>query len=249
MLTTIIGRGQSGTRAISHTLSASGVWMGEPLNVSGDLLPPRAMYEASRLIARHVRWLGGLEWDFSRLHTMPIPPEFEALIRSYLQSVLTSPAEHQGWKIPETTLTFPWIVRMFPEVRYIFWIRNPRDCIIGTHITDNLSDWGVACPPSDDTRLRRAISWKYQYDLVRATPRPRNWIEVRFEDFVQRQDETLARLDSWHPRWSGTGMRRPRRRPDRQAQSCRGERTSCDHPCHISSKDRPDSGSGLSRGW
>ena len=59
MLTTIIGRGQSGTRAISHTLSASGVWMGEPLNVSGDLLPPEAMYEASRLIARHVRWLGG----------------------------------------------------------------------------------------------------------------------------------------------------------------------------------------------
>jgi hypothetical protein len=45
--------------------------------------------------------------------------------------------------------------------------------------------------------LRRAISWKYQYDLVRATPRPRNWIEVRFEDFVQRQDETLARLESY----------------------------------------------------
>ena len=27
MLTTIIGRGHSGTRAMSHTLSASGVWM------------------------------------------------------------------------------------------------------------------------------------------------------------------------------------------------------------------------------
>ena len=36
--------------AISHTLSASGVWMGEPLNVSGDLLPPEPMYEASRLL-------------------------------------------------------------------------------------------------------------------------------------------------------------------------------------------------------
>ena len=119
MLTTIIGRGHSGTRAMSHTLSASGVWMGEPLNGSGDLLPPQAMYEASRLIARHVRWLGGLEWDFSRLHTMPTPPEFESLIRSYLRSVLTTPAQHRGW------------------------------------------------------------------------------IEVRFEDFVQRQDETLARLESY----------------------------------------------------
>ena len=197
MLITIIGRGHSGTRAMSHTLSASGVWMGEPLNMSGDLLPPEAMYEASRLVARHVRWLGGLEWDFSRLHTMCVPPEFEPLIQSYLQSVLTNPAEHKGWKIPETTLTFPWIARMFPDVRYIFWIRNPRDCIIGGHNTDNLNDWGVACPPTQDTRLRRAISWKYQYDLVRATPRPRNWIEVRFEDFVLRQDETLARLESY----------------------------------------------------
>ena len=168
MLTTIIGRGHSGTRAMSHTLSASGVWMGEPLNGSGDLLPPQATYEASRLIARHVRWLGGLEWDFSRLHTMRIPPGFEPLIRSYLQSVLTSPAEHTGWKIPETTLTFPWIVRMLPDVRYIFWIRNPRDCIVGRHITDNLSDWGVAGPPTHDARLRPAISWKYQYDLVHA---------------------------------------------------------------------------------
>ena len=182
---------------MSHTLSASGVWMGEPLNKSGDLLPPRAMYDASRLIAKRVRWLGGLEWDFSRLHTMPIPPEFEPLINSYLQSVLASPAQRRGWKIPETTLTFPWIVRMFPDVKYIFWIRNPRDCVIGRHITDHLTDWGVGCPPTGDTRLRRAMSWKYQYDLVNATPRPRHWIEVRFEDFVLRQDETLARLESY----------------------------------------------------
>ena len=72
------------------------------------------MYEASRLIARHVRWLGGREWDFSRLHTMRIPPEFEPLIQSYLRSVLTSAAEHRGWKIPETTLIFPWIVQDVP---------------------------------------------------------------------------------------------------------------------------------------
>ena len=44
--------------------------------------------------------------------------------------------------------------------------------------------------------MRRAISWKYQYDLVRATPRPKHWIELRFEDLVQRQDETIARLES-----------------------------------------------------
>jgi hypothetical protein len=194
---TIIGRGHSGTRAISHTLSASGVFMGSPLNESGDLLPPEDMYEACRVLAREVRWLGGLEWDWSRLHNMEIPSEFVHLIHSYLKSVLESTAEHKGWKIPETTLVFPWIVRMFPDIKYIFWIRNPRDCIIGPHLTDNLSDFGIQYPATEDERLRRAISWIYQYNLVKATPKPRRWIEVRFEDFVLRQDETLARLEDF----------------------------------------------------
>lgn len=46
-------------------------------------------------------------------------------------------------------------------------------------------------------RLRRAISWKYQYDLVRATPKPHRWIEIRFEDFVLNQEETVLRLEDF----------------------------------------------------
>jgi len=194
-LITIIGRGHSGTRAMSHTLSASGVYMGNPLNGSGDLLPPWDMYDACRVLARYVAWKGGLEWDFSRLHTVPIPARFTKLIHSFLKDVRESPMEHRGWKIPETTLAYPWIVRMFPDIKYIFWIRNPRDCIIGNHLTDDLRDFGIAYPKTSDERLRRAISWKYQYDLVKTTPKAAHWIEVRLEDFVLRQDKTLARLE------------------------------------------------------
>jgi hypothetical protein len=198
-LITIIGRGHSGTRAMSHTLSASGVFMGEPLNVSGDLLPPEAMYDACRVLAPHVRWLGGLNWDWYTLHTMDIPAEFTRLIESYLKTVRTSTARRRGWKIPETTLVYPWITRMFsaPDTKYIFWIRDPRDSILGGHLTDDLRDFGISYPPTDNLYERRAISWKYQYDLVKATPRPAHWIEVRFEDFVLRQDETLARLEKF----------------------------------------------------
>jgi Sulfotransferase family len=197
MMTTVIGRGHSGTRAMSHTLSASGVCMGDPLNESGDLLPPEQMYDACRVLAPYVRHKGELEWDFSQLHTMPIPEQFTQLIHGYLKSVSGSSAEHRGWKIPETTLVYPWILRMFPDIRYIFWIRNPRDCIIGGHITDDLNDFGVEYPATEDLRRRRAISWKYQYDLVKATPRPKHWIEVRFEDFVLDQDAVLARLEKF----------------------------------------------------
>ena len=197
MMVTVIGRGHSGTRVISHTLYASGVYMGSRLNPSGDLVPAEDFYEACRVMARSVVHRGGLEWDFSQLHTMPIDPAFTRLVESYLASVLNARAEHKGWKLPETTLVYPWIVRMFPEIKYIFWIRDPRDCIIGGHLTDDLGGFGVPYPKTEDVRRRRAISWKYQYDLVKATPGPANWIEVRFEDFVLRQEETLARLEEF----------------------------------------------------
>jgi hypothetical protein len=200
-LVTIIGRGHSGTRAISHTLYASGVFMGNTLNRSGDLVPPDAMYDACRVMARYVEWQGGLHWDFSKLHTVPIPDEFVQLIHTYLKSVLDEEAKTPnavvGWKIPETTLVFPWIVRLFPEIKYIFWVRDPRDCILNRHITDDLRVFGIDYSPTDDVRRQRAISWKYQYELVRATPRPANWLEVRFEDFVLQQEATLARLEAY----------------------------------------------------
>ena len=197
MLITVIGRGHSGTRAMSHTLSASGVDMGAPLIVSGDLIPPEDMYAACRVLAPHVKWLGDLNWDFSALHTMEIPEEFKRLLNSFLKSVRNSQSQHRGWKIPETTLVYPWVRRLFPDIKYIFWIRDPRDCIIGGHVTDDLRDFGIQYPATDDERRRRAISWKYQYDLVKSTSKPVDWIEVRFEDFVLRQEETLQRLEKF----------------------------------------------------
>lgn len=219
-LITIIGRGHGGTRAISHTLIASSVFMGEPLNRSGDLLPPQAMYDACRVLARYVTWQGGLAWDFAALHTMPIPDEFTALIHEYLKKVLAAKDEHKGWKIPETTLVFPWIVRMFPEIKYIHWVRNPRDNILARHLTDDLGDFGIPQPDAEALlrerypalldaavtaqerdellwRARRAISWHYQHAIVKATPKPANWIVVRFEDFVNQQEATLAQLERY----------------------------------------------------
>lgn len=197
MLVTVIGRGHGGTRAISHTLSASGVYMGAQLNPSGDLVPPEDMYEACRVMSRYVTYLGGVKWDFSRVVKGRISVKFKRLIQSYLSSVLESDVENKGWKIPETTLVYPWIARMFPDAYYIHWTRDPRDAILGAHVTDDLSRFGVPYDLTDDVRLRRAISWKYQREIVKATPRPKRMIEVRFEDFVLDQDRTLQRLEAF----------------------------------------------------
>ncbi len=179
---------------MSHTLYASGVYMGSRLNPSGDLVPADDFYAACRVMARSVVHKGGAAWDFSGLHTAPIDPAFTRLVESYLASVLGSRAENKGWKLPETTLVYPWIVRMFPEARYIHWVRDPRDSVIGSHLTDDLSDFGVPYDKPESIRLMRAISWKYQREIVKATPTPRHAIQVRFEDFVLRQNTTLRSL-------------------------------------------------------
>ena len=197
MLITIIGRGHSGTRSISHTLSASGVFMGEPLNGSGDLLPPEKMYEACRLFARYVTYEGNNKWDFTRVNTCEIPAGFKTLIEEYLHSVLTSDAENKGWKIPETTLVYPWIARMFPDIKYIFWVRDPRDCILGAHLTDDLGDFGIPYDKTGDVRHDRAVSWLYQREIVRSVPEPKNALYVRFEDMVFDQDNTIARISDY----------------------------------------------------
>jgi hypothetical protein len=168
--------------------------MGEPLNRSGDLIPPHDMYQACRIFGRYVKWNGDLTWDFSQVLDMDIPDQFVDRLERYLESVLKFKGDLKGWKIPETTLIYPWLVKLYPDMHYVFWIRNPRDCILGHHVTDDMRDFGIQYPDTTDERLRRAISWKYQYDLVKATPKPKKWIEVRFEDFVNNQQETLARL-------------------------------------------------------
>lgn len=206
----VVGRGHSGTRAISRTLSESGVFMGAELNGSYDLVPAEDLYEACRVMAPHVAHRGGVRWDFSRLHEGPVDPAFERLVRSYASSVLESDAEYRGWKLPETTLVLPWIVRLFPDAYYISWVRDPRDSIAGRHLTDDLADFGVRYDRVEDEREMRAVSWKYQREIVAATPRPKHWIDVRFEDFVLDQEETLGRLE----RFLGIPLARIEVRPE-----------------------------------
>ena len=86
---------------------------------------------------------------------------------------------------------------MYPEIWYIHWIRDPRDCVLAPHRTDDLGQFGIAYPDTEDTRRQRAISWLYQYQLMKATPRPANLLTVRFEDFVMDQEETLRRLEDF----------------------------------------------------
>jgi hypothetical protein len=191
----VVGRGHGGTRAISHTLIGSGVYMGSRVNSSGDLMPAFSMYDACRIFSTKVRLNADLSWDFSTAMEMSPPEDFQDLVNEFASSVLRADSAHRGWKLPETVLALPWITQMFPTAKYIYWYRDPRDAILGGHLTDNLADFGVPSPSTEDERTRRAISWLYQYEIMSATPRPANCVSVRFEDFVLKQEQTLQRLE------------------------------------------------------
>ncbi len=182
---------------MSHTLYSSGVFMGRTINPSGDKVPPQDLYDACRIFAKYVVWKGGLDWDFSRVVEMDPDPEFVEKVENYLADVLENGNPFRGWKLPETTLVYPWIVRMFPDIRYIHWIRDPRDGILADHKTDDLRDFGIAYPATPNLRRQRAISWLYQFQLMKATPKPAYVLTVRFEDFVLNREETLARLEAY----------------------------------------------------
>ncbi len=175
--------------------------MGATLNPSGDLVPAAAFYDACRVVAQGVDHVEGVSWSFGRAIEMPIPKSFKDHTATYLRSVVdhrhSRPDALVGWKLPETTLAYPWIRRLFPDMHYIFLVRDPRDCILGAHVTDDLGTFGIRYPSTEDVLLRRAISWKYHYDIVAAVPPPERSILVRFEDFVNNQEETLLRLEAF----------------------------------------------------
>jgi len=203
MIVTIISRGQSGTRTLSHILTASGFYMGSKLNKSGDLTPTRGklgdMYKACGLVGDYVKYLGGFKWDFSTVLEMEPPDEFVSLVKNYLECVLNSDEENKGWKLPETILAYPWIVKMFPDNKYIYLIRDPVDCILGEHPTDDLSLYNVPVGDGvfESKKVQKIISWKYQFEIFKATPKPKNLIEIRFEDLVVNQERTLKKLEDF----------------------------------------------------
>ena len=196
----IIGRGHSGTRVISQLLYNNGFVTGQ-INSCYDLIPPEEMYCAAKLFSNKVRLVGDYEWDFN---VGKVSLMFEKLVNMYL-NCLKEQSGARYFKLPETTLCYPWIVNMFPHAKFIHWIRDPRD--LGEHLTDDFHRWRMPVPHRllqpwlekgiESTRIWSAISCKYQWDIVENTPRPKTFLRIRYEDFCTNQQAELHRLEEY----------------------------------------------------
>lgn len=196
----IIGRGHSGTRVISNLLYSNGYFTGN-LNKSFDMVPPQMMYNAAQFYGELVKRVGKFKWEFPQGEP---PQTFKQLVKLYLKPIIQVDGE-KYFKLPETTLCYPWIIKMFPNAHYIHWIRNPNS--FGKHPSDNFERWNMPISSAsilsyvntgvEEERVRAAISCKYQWDIVESIPKPKRFIRIRYEDFCLNQDKEIQRIEKF----------------------------------------------------
>lgn len=168
----LLGRGGSGTRLLSALAAQSGAFLGNDLNVSGD----------------SVEWVADIYELAREACASDIAPgsERDAYWRQALQQRATDilgkaalPAGAKwGWKLPETILALPQILRAFPRARVIHLTRHPfTSSLRRTHMTSrNDNPIGASVLSSayraagrapeailaDEPYLHNAYTWAYQ---------------------------------------------------------------------------------------
>jgi hypothetical protein len=190
----IIGRGKSGTRIPMQLLAAGDAHIGRVINASFDKTPFTKLYDAVKMLGPHVE-ANDRGWDFTELLKCPVPQHFKDLMLGYLDDTLSSSKAIRAWKLPESILGFPWLVRMFPDFHYIFWYRHPIGILNKPHATDDLRTWHIESPKAETVQEQRARSWLYQWQIVHCTPKPKRFLAIRYEDYLSSPETICQQIE------------------------------------------------------
>ena len=227
----VIGKGHSGTGFLSTILSKSGVYMGAKTNKDMDKFPVKNIHKTMSLpvgykigapiknartfVDKATNECPNVEWDFSKMISWGIPNPVREEMKNYLEDLDEHDGELVGWKLTESNLIYPWLVRLYPDWYYIHLVRDVRDILSRPELTDteshtdlfNVKDYKsypnkffinekTTLKKAPFNHLVQAINWKYQLDIVKSIQAP-NYIRVTLEDLVMSQDEELKRLSEF----------------------------------------------------
>ncbi len=190
------GHPRSGTTLMEQILDAHPelIAFDEPVAMSQEIF---SVFNRSTRMDRTARDLDSL-----RL------PQRKEMRRRYIKSLLReSPASSPGqWlldKNPSSTMSLNLLLRVFPEMKVIIALRDPRDVVISCFFTNIL----LNATNVNFLSLERTV--KHYSDLMDIWLRMReiggfDWIETRYEDVVSNlQDEGRKVTEFlglvWHP--------------------------------------------------
>ena len=203
----VLGCGRSGTKMLYHTLLSAGgfaVYHAESnaFNLIGLRFGNLAKLENRRTLMDH--WLKSKLFERSGLMREEIEPKILQDCHNagdFLRILMETIARKQGverWaeSTPLHLLYLPLIKKLFPDALVVHIIRDGRD------VTVSLDRIGWIKPLPWDNRRRLlvpAIFWRWIVGKGREYGRRigGDYLEVHFEDVVQKPRETLARLGAF----------------------------------------------------
>lgn len=203
----VLGCGRSGTKLLYHTLLSAGgfaVYHAESnaFNLIGLRFGDLAHRENRRALLDH--WLRSKLFDRTGLTREEIEPKILEECRNagdFLRILMETIARKQGverWAecTPLHLLYLPLIKKLFPDALIVHIIRDGRD------VTVSLDRIGWIKPlPWDKKRklLVPAIFWRWIVGKGRryGSAMGNDYMEVHYEDVVEKPRETLARIGAF----------------------------------------------------
>jgi hypothetical protein len=203
----VLGCGRSGTKLLYHTLLSAGGFAlyyaeSNAFNLIGLRFGDLAQRENRRALLDH--WLRSKLFYRTGLTREEIEPKILEECRNagdFLRIVMETIARKQGaerWAecTPLHLLYLPLIKKLFPNALIVHTIRDGRDVAV------SLDRIGWIKPFSWDRKRRLlapAIFWKWIVGKGRryGSRMGADYLEVHFEDVVQKPQETLARIGAF----------------------------------------------------
>jgi hypothetical protein len=203
----VLGCGRSGTKLLYHTLLSAGgfaVYHAESnaFNLIGLRFGNLAKLENRRALLNH--WLRSKLFYRSGLTREEIEPRILEECHNaadFLRILMETIARKQGverWAecTPLHLLYLPLIKKVFPDALIVHIIRDGRDVAVSL----NRVGWFPPLPWDKKRRLLvPAIFWRWIVGKGREYGRsmPGDYLEVHFEDVVQKPRETMVRLGAF----------------------------------------------------
>jgi hypothetical protein len=160
------GLGGSGTRLVVSLLGEMGVAFRGELNESLDNLWFSLLFVRRTILLRSDEEMDNLAWLFTNAmrHGLDIPSELKCLLEEACdhdrspvlppdllarahKSLLSGPGvtacdEHWGWKQPNSHILLPMLDRSFPEMKYVYVVRNGLDMAFSENQNQLKYFWG-----------------------------------------------------------------------------------------------------------